>query len=251
MVLRVMVVGSAGKMGAMACDVLCKDPQIQEVYGVTRGQNLSASIKADAPDVLVELTDKDSVFENSHLGVRSGVPTVVGASGLTDDQLRVLDKAGKESGAAVLVVPNFSVAAVLMASASRMVARWLPDCEIIEYHHQNKKDAPSATSIYTAQQILQAGYESTEKKVAQTAGYVYKKKIPIHSVRSPGVLAKQDVVFAHTGESLTISLSQIDRSAFVPGLLMAVKQLSALTSGLHFGLEAVLPELFAMGNHKM
>ncbi len=200
MILRVMVAGSAGNMGAMACGALREDPQIQQIYEVTRGQSLVAAIKAHAPDVLVELTDKDSVFENSHSGVRSGVPTVVGASGVTEDQLRVLDKAGKESGAPVLVVPNFSISAVLMMQMASQAARYFPHAEIIEMHHPKKVDAPSGTAIATAERMQgMATAMSNDHPAAHCVDGV-----PIHSIRMPGLFAHQQVIFSREGERLTL-----------------------------------------------
>ena len=236
----VMVVGAAGKMGRLACQTLTEDRQVRKVIPVLRGDCLRSMLVEHQPQVLLELTDIDSVFSHTKIACEHGIPVVVGSSGLTADQVQALSALSRKEQVQILVVPNFSIAAVMMVKAARMSAEWLADCEIIEYHHAEKKDAPSATSLYTADAIYQACQKNEGKRVASTAGYIHKSCVPIHSVRTPGFLAKQDVIFSQCGERLTLSLSQISREAFMPGIKLAVHRVSGLCVGLHSGLEAVL-----------
>ena len=238
--MKIMVVGSQGNMGRLLCQFLPKQKCIKSVIEVSRSDNLSERIESTHPDILIELTNKDSVMANCLKSAEQKIPLIVGASGLSKENVNHLDDLCRKNKIPCLVVPNFSLASVLMLQAAKTVAKYLTDCEIIEYHHENKKDAPSATSLHTARVISGCfGGENKSKKIAQTVGMV-ENHIPIHSVRSKGVLAKQDVIFAQKGESLTISLSQIDRQAFMPGVLMSIKGLKSLSFGVHVGLEHVL-----------
>ncbi|MEC8882960.1 MAG: 4-hydroxy-tetrahydrodipicolinate reductase [Pseudomonadota bacterium] len=249
--MKVVVIGSKGKMGSLACQVLREQGDIKTVVGVTRSDCLADSVIETNPDVIIEMTDKDSVMANCMIAAEHSIPMVVGASGLSQKDIERLDHRCRENKIPALVVPNFSLAAVLMVQAAKKIAPYLSDCEIIEYHHTNKKDAPSATSIYTAKEISHSvGHCDQEKKMADTVGMV-QNGIPIHSVRSSGMLARQDVVFAQKGETLTLSLSQIDRQAFMPGVIMSVKAVRSLGSGVHIGLERILEQDMQGANTSM
>lgn len=231
------VVGGNGKMGKIACDVLAKADTIDKVIPITRNENLSRTVKQFKPCVAIELTDVNSVFVNSRVLLEHGVPTIIGASGLTNEKNKHLDQLATQSNVPCLLVPNFSIAAVLMNQAAKLAAPFLGDCEIIEYHHTQKKDAPSATSLDTANQVKSARSKAQRKKSYKDEHR--DNSVPIHSIRSSGVLAKQDVIFAQRGETLTISLNQIDRYAFAPGICMAVERITILSAGLHIGIENV------------
>lgn len=224
---RVVVIGHKGKLGLVADQALSEDKRFKIVERVGREDSLEDVLLNSHADVVLELTTSESVFKNASCVVASQKALVVGASGLTESNLATLDKAAKKQRVPVLVVPNFSMAAVLMIEMAKKVSPWLQECEIIEYHHRQKKDTPSGTSLYTAQAV-----QSQRSQRADA--------IPIHSVRSSGFLASQDVIFSQSGEALTLSLSQIDRRAFVPGILQAVQGVSALSSGVHIGLQAVM-----------
>lgn len=237
---KVLVVGSSGKMGRSAVASLASKPQIQKVLPVTRHDDLTKAIIKNKPDIALELTDKDSVFSNSLAILEQSIPLVIGASGLSEGQKEQLNEQAQKSQVPCLIVPNFSLAAELMNQAAKMVAPYLVDCEIIERHHKQKKDAPSATSLHTAEVIRKACAEEKVSKSNQTETASTQDSIPIHSIRSSGVLAQQDVIFAQDGESLTISLSQISREAFMPGVFLAVTKVSSLLKGVHIGMHHVL-----------
>ena len=226
------IIGATGKMGSLASRAL-EEANIQ-VLPVSRKCCLIESAQKN-PCVALELSNRESVFANSQEIVQQAIPLVIGASGLTDAQKALLNQNAVQQNIPVWVIPNFSIAAVIMVQASQRIAQYIPSCEIIEYHHEQKQDAPSATSIDTAKKISQV-QASHKKYIAETAHYVVKGKIPIHSLRTPGVVARQDVVFAQAGESLTLSLSQIDRKAFMPGIVLAINKVRTLSAGLHEGL---------------
>ena len=237
---KVLVVGSAGKMGKSAVTYLTNSSLIQNVFPVTRHDSLKQLITEHKPHVALELTDKDSVFTNSLAILEQSIPLVIGASGLSTSEKEQLNSQAKKSKIPCLIVPNFSLAAELMNQAAKMIAPYLVDCEIIERHHKQKKDAPSATSLHTAEVIRQACEKNKASKSNQLEIASTQENIPIHSIRSSGVLAQQDVIFAQDGESLTISLSQISREAFMPGIVVAVTKVSSLDHGVHTGIHHVL-----------
>ena len=234
----VLVIGGSGKLGKVACNLLDNAKAPHHVVSVTRAQCIDSQIRKHKPAFAIELTNCDSVYVNSLRLLEAAVPTIVGASGLSSDDCDQLNRVAEQSAVPCLVVPNFSIAAALMNQAVKLVAQHLPDCEIIEYHHAGKKDAPSATSINTAA-LIRHNRESQAFNASHNAD-PKSNHIPIHSIRSQGFLARQDVIFGQAGESLTISLNQIDRCAFEPGILLAAQVLLQLEPGLHHGIEAVM-----------
>ena len=237
MIQTAIVVGANGKMGKIACNALIEYKPNISVIPVTRADNLSEVISQSRACIALELTDVNSVYSNSQVLLEHGIPTVIGASGLTSEQKHHLNQLAVRTDVPCLIVPNFSIAAVLMNQAAKLAAPFLNDCEIIEYHHTQKKDAPSATSIDTANQVKLARLNALENSDDQNAHW--RGSVPIHSIRCSGVLAKQDVIFAQRGETLTISLNQIDRYAFAPGLCMAMERITTLPAGIHTGIENV------------
>ena len=238
----VLVIGGSGKLGKVACNLLDNAKTPHHVVSVTRAQCIDSQIRKHKPAFAIELTNCDSVYVNSLRLLEAAVPTIVGASGLSSDDCDQLNRVAEQSAVPCLVVPNFSIAAALMNQAVKLVAQHLPDCEIIEYHHAGKKDAPSATSLNTAA-LMRHNRESQHSTlpIMQTLN----QTISIHSIRSQGFLARQDVIFGQAGESLAISLNQIDRCAFEPGILLAAQVLLQLEPGLHHGIEAVMNVLIA------
>ncbi|HSK97233.1 MAG TPA: 4-hydroxy-tetrahydrodipicolinate reductase [Euzebyales bacterium] len=255
--LRVAVVGAYGRMGSTTCAAVEQDGDLDLVARVGAGDPLEAVVEARA-DVAVEFTTPATVRDNAQWLLEHGVHTVVGASGLSDDDLAALRRA---TGAAdfaepgstehavdrlrrtanCLVVPNFAIGAVLMMRAAEQIAVHLPDVEIIEAHHRGKVDAPSGTALATAARIAAA--RARRADVPGPAGHpargLVSDDVPVHSMRLPGVVASQSVVFGGTGQTLTIRHDSIDRSSFMPGVLLAVKAV-ADRPGLTVGLDALL-----------
>jgi 4-hydroxy-tetrahydrodipicolinate reductase len=174
---------------------------------------------------------------------------VIGTTGLSDDQISQLADLVKAEGneSNVFIAPNFAIGAVLMMQFARVAARWFPDAEIIELHHALKRDAPSGTSLRTVEEIT-AGRTMANKEPDQQqdilemlpgARGAEKEGIRIHSVRLPGLVAHQEVIFGGLGQTLTIRHDSMDRTSFMPGVLLAIRQVSKLP-GVTVGLERLL-----------
>lgn len=226
--LRVAVAGALGRMGTVAREALHETGEyccgLARVADSQRRifDSLEAVI-ARNPDVLLDLTTQPGSFEIALSAVRAGLPTVVGASGWRDEEFAQLDAAAKERGVGALIVPNFSIGAVLMTRFAKEAARFFDDAEIVELHHAAKKDKPSGTARETARRIEAASGKAP----------------PIHSVRLPGLLAHQEVLFGRPGELLTIRHDSLSRESFVAGMLAAVRAVKRLT-GLSIGLDSII-----------
>ena len=233
---RVGVVGAAGRMGSTVCQAVRDDPETELVAKVDAQDSLEQILDAGA-DVAVEFSLPDSVKRNTAWLLERGVHTVVGATGLSADDLAELE--ALTGPANLFVAPNFAIGAVLMMKAAEMVARYLPDVEITELHHDRKVDAPSGTALRTAQLIAAARRDKPGRADEHPARGELIDGVPIHSVRLPGILASQEVVFGAQGQTLTIRHDSLDRSSFMPGVLLAVKRVATLP-GLTVGLEHAL-----------
>ena len=233
---RVAVVGAAGRMGSAVCNAVRDDPEMELVAEIGVRDSLEGVLDAGA-DVAVEFTVPDSVKRNAAWLLERGVHTVVGATGLTDADLKELE--ALTGPANLFVAPNFAIGAVLMMRFAEQAARYLPDVEITELHHPGKVDAPSGTALRTARLIRDARRGEPARADDDPARGLLVDGVPVHSVRLPGLVASQEVVFGGTGQTLTIRHDSIDRTSFMPGVLLAVKRIATLP-GLTVGLDALL-----------
>src|SRR5687767_5295818 len=176
------------------------------------------------PDVVVDFTVPDTVFRNAELCLENGTHVVVGTTGLASEQVDELRVTAEGSEGNCLIAPNFAIGAVLMMEAAKLAAPHMPDCEIVELHHEAKLDAPSGTAKRTAELIAAAGGRA---------------EVPIHSVRLPGLVAHQEVIFGGLGQTLSIRHDSLARESFMPGVLLAVRRVGEL-DGLVVGLESLL-----------
>lgn len=227
--LRVAVAGALGRMGRVAVNALQTAGGIEYAGGFARTRIPAESIVDDLPalfedakpDVLVDFTTYPASFTISMDAVTRGVRAVIGATGWSEAERDALDAAAQARGIAAMLVPNFSLGALLMMHFAEEAATFFPSVEIIELHHDRKKDAPSGTSRLTAERIAAAGGPAD---------------VPIHSVRLRGLLAHQEVLFGTDGEVLTIRHDSLSRESFAPGIVAAVRYVMSLTPGLHVGL---------------
>lgn len=240
---RVIVNGARGKMGNLACETISKHNDFELVAGLTRDDDLQSAIIATKAQIVIELTRADCVYDNSLVIIKNNAHPVIGASGLLPQQIKTLQTMCAEQRLGGIIVPNFSIAAVLMMRFAAEAARFLPEVEIIEAHHQQKLDAPSGTAMKTAEMIAEA--RSCKKNdlalkelIPGARGGSY-QDVNIHSLRLPGVLARQDVIFGNSGETLSITHNSIDRSCFMPGVLLSCKRVQQLNT-LYYGLENLL-----------
>jgi 4-hydroxy-tetrahydrodipicolinate reductase len=236
--LTVAVIGARGRMGTVTCDAVEAADDLELVARIGSDDLLHDVTDAGA-SVAVELTTPMSVFDNTAWLLDHGVHVVVGASGL--DQRRLEQLAERTDRANCLVVPNFAIGAVLMMRLAEQVAAHLPTVEIIEAHHAGKADAPSGTALRTAACIARArtGDAAVPGPEGNPARGSVHGDVPIHSVRLPGLVASQSVIFGGEGQTLTIRHDSIDRRSFMPGMLLAVRGVADLP-GLTVGLDAVL-----------
>lgn len=224
--IRVGVAGAAGRMGATVCGAV-EEADGMELAG-RADPALDTELSAILPDVdvVVEFSTPDTSLQNSIACLEAGVHVVVGATGFDLEKLRdAAENSG--TGANCFVAPNFAIGAVLLMELAQKAARHMPECEIIELHHDKKVDAPSGTAKRTEELITAAG------------GHVHQ---PIHSVRLPGLVAHQEVLFGGTGQTLSIRHDSIDRSSFMPGVVLAVRKVGQLEDRFTVGLEKLLDD---------
>jgi 4-hydroxy-tetrahydrodipicolinate reductase len=211
---RVLLFGHRGKVGEVLGEALAAAGH--DVVGVGRGEEPDLTGAGAA----VDFTEPDAVRANVERCLRAAVPSIVGTTGLTEDDLLTFDAAARETGVPCLVAANFAVGAVLMMRFAEEAARYLPAAEIVEIHHEDKRDAPSGTAKATASRLP--------------------GEPEIHSVRLPGVVAHQEVLLGGPGQLLTIRHDAFSREAFVPGVLLALERLGSLPPGLTVGLDDLL-----------
>ncbi len=220
--IRVGVAGAAGKMGQAVCEAVegAENTELSARADPALGVELSEIL--DAVDVVVDFTVPDTALANVRACLDAGVHVVVGTTGFDLDAAR---KAAEASGANCFVAPNFAIGAVLLMEVAQSIAPHMPECEIVELHHDRKLDAPSGTAKRTQELIDAAG------------GNVHQ---PIHSVRLPGLVAHQEVIFGGEGQTLALRHDSIDRRSFMPGVLLAVRKVSDLPDRFTVGLEKLL-----------
>ncbi len=270
-VIRVAVCGAAGRMGRAVVRAVTETDGMEVVAAIDRHDiktdagalagtglsglqiesDLQAALLRTKPQVMVDFTLPDSVMGNLRIALAQGVSPVVGTTGLSAVDLAEIDGAAKTSGIGAFVAPNFAIGAVLMMQFAAQAARYLPDVEIIELHHEKKLDSPSGTALLTAQKIAEAREAAQTSPVPTPSGLVEKAPgargarsgatgdIPVHSVRLPGFVAHQEVIFGGPGQILTLRHDSTDRRSFMPGVVLAIRKVRAL-HGLVVGLENLL-----------
>ncbi len=243
MTIRVLINGADGKMGQQAVKALTHAEGLSVAGQAGRKDDLSAIIAQIKPDVVLDLTTASAVFQNASQIIQAGVRPVIGTSGLLANQIQLLTAQSLEKKLGGLIVPNFSVGAVLAMKYAQDCARYFSDVEIIESHHPQKADAPSGTAIRTAemieaarQKMLTPTFSKETLSGARGANY---KNVPIHAIRLPGILARQTVMFGGSGELLTIQHEISDRESYMAGICLACREVMHLNT-LFCGLEHVL-----------
>jgi 4-hydroxy-tetrahydrodipicolinate reductase len=222
--IKVVVSGAAGRMGETTCEAVEGADDMELVGRADPALDSSVNDVLDGADVLVDFTTPDAAPANVFDAIEAGVHAVVGSTGFDLDELKAtLERA--DSKANCFVAPNFAIGAVLMMRLSQEVAPHMPEVEIVELHGDQKKDAPSGTAKRTAELIRGAG------------GNVHE---PIHSVRLPGLVAHQEVTFGGQGQTLSIRHDSMDRTSFMPGVLLAVRRVPDLPERFVVGLENLL-----------
>ena len=261
--IKVMVSGACGRMGQAVLKAVIEDSELELVgavdlaggadagelvghgkNGVIVGTDLEAVIDASSPEVMVDFTRPDVVYANAVKAIKKGVSPVIGTTGLSDEEKAELAELSKANNTPVFIAPNFAIGAVLMMLMARQAAKYMPEVEIIELHHDKKLDAPSGTALQTAAMIsevrkahVQGNPEETEKVAGARGADV--DGMRIHSVRLPGYVAHQEVIFGGLGQTLTIRHDSLNRESFMPGVCLACKKVRNL-EGLVIGLDKIM-----------
>ncbi len=265
--IKVLICGALGKMGRTTVQAVIEDPDF-ELVGIVdsnwKDETLSEIIggnddlehsvifesnleeifgRVDA-QVMIDFTNPIAVFDNTRLALKNHLHCIIGTTGLNEGELKQLEKIAIDNELGLAVIPNFAIGAVLMMKFAQLAAKYFPDVEIIELHHDKKLDAPSGTAIKTAQLIRQnqsiipiKGKGEMEKISGCRGGEV--EQIKIHSVRLPGFIAHQEVIFGGAGQSLTIRHDSYDRFSFMPGVLMVAKKIVNI-KGLVYGMDNLI-----------
>jgi 4-hydroxy-tetrahydrodipicolinate reductase len=225
--IRVAVAGAAGRMGSAVCEVVEAADDLELAGRADPTLDVPVAAVLDGANVLVDFTTPEAAGGNVRECIAADVHVVMGTTGFDVEAVRGEAEAAAREGrrARVFVAPNFAIGAVLMMQMARQAAPHLTECEIVELHHDAKLDAPSGTAKRTADLIREAG------------GNVHE---PIHSVRLPGLVAHQEVIFGGEGQTLSIRHDTTDRSSFMPGVLLAVRRVGDLPDPFTVGLENLL-----------
>lgn len=262
--IRVILCGVNGKMGREIVKAVYNDPELELVgavgtnsncvdvgdmiglgrIGVITNNNLAEVIAKSKPQVMIDFTNPLSVMSNIRIALKNKVCPVVGTTGLSQEDLDEVGQLCRNDQVGAFIAPNFAIGAILMMKMAQEAAKYLPHVEIIEYHHDEKVDAPSGTALRTAELILkerrtlkQGNPEEFENLSGVRGGEM--KGVRLHSVRLPGHVAHQEVIFGGLGQTLTIRHDSISRESFMPGITLACKKVMGLKD-LVYGLEHVI-----------
>ena len=262
--IKVVVVGAAGRMGREILRAVSADTTFELVAAVGRSQigtniqtlaggqvpdlslegDLVAALDRTQPNVMIDLSHHSVALEHARVATARNVAFVFGMTGISDAGLSEIESLCLASGVPGMYVPNFAIGAVLMMYFAEIAAKWLPNAEVIEFHHDRKEDAPSGTAMLTAEKIGRARTQAptplpTPLFKAEGARGGTVNGVPVHSIRLPGLLAHQEVIFGSPGETLTIRHDSLDRISFMQGVRLCAKTVGTL-SGLTIGLDKLL-----------
>ncbi len=260
--IRVIVNGALGRMGQQVIGAVASDPALElagasdikasgnklTVQGKSKAiplfNNLGSLLEGYQANVLVDFSVAEAAMSAARMALKNGLHIVVGTTGLSADNLKEIDKLARDYKKGAVVAANFAIGAVIMMNLAKTAAKYFDNAEIIELHHDRKLDAPSGTALATARGMLEARgkpfvYPPTEKQTLKGTRGGQNDGIAIHSVRLPGLVASQEVVFGALGQTLTIRHDTVSRESFMPGVILAIKEVSR-RRGLVLGLDALL-----------
>ncbi len=239
---RIAINGAHGKMGAITVQTIEQSPHFKLVGQFDRHTALREAIEDSQPDIVIDFTTASVAHENAKIIIDSGKHAIIGTTGFTATQIASLKQSCEKQKLGVIIAPNFSISALLLMRLAKECAQYLPHVEIIEAHHEKKAESPSGTAIKTAELINQTRAKTNKissHEIITGARGADKDGIPIHSIRLPGFLAHEEVIFGSPGETLHLKHNTIDRNAFMPGVLLACEKVMQLET-LVYGLEDIL-----------
>lgn len=262
--IKVLVIGAAGKMGLEVVRAVVKDSElilvgavdkqkigcdIGEVAGMSPlgiciSEDLTKTIREVRPDVAVDFTNPTVLMDNLCTVFKYGIAMVVGTTGLVESDIHQIEELAAQNANKAIIAPNFAIGAILMMRFAELAAKYFPKVEIIELHHEQKIDAPSGTAIKTAELIHriqghQSENNSDEFEKIRGARGGELGGIHIHSIRLPGLVAHQEVIFGGLGQTLTIRHDSLSRESFMPGVILAIKKVNEI-EGVVYGLEKLI-----------
>ena len=231
--IKVAVCGANGKMGKEVVNAVCNNSEMNFVAGIdingAEFKTIEEAHNSKEIDILVDFTQPNSIYENAIYCLNNDINIVIGTTGLKDEQIEELKKLSDKNKLACFIAPNFSIGAVLMMKFAQMAAKYFDNAEIIELHHNQKKDAPSGTAVKTAKLMAEAKTSFTNGNCTETEtitgarGANSYSNIHIHSIRMPGFMASQEVIFGSDGQTLSVRHDSTNRSCYMSGILMAIK----------------------------
>ena len=248
--IKVGVCGALGKMGQEVVQAVTDCPETELVAKIDIASpemyhTIEAAHRVEDIDVIIDFTQPKSIFENAKYCLNNGIKIVIGTTGLSDEQIAELKKLSQEKNTGCLIAPNFSTGAVLMMMFAKQAAKYFDNAEIIELHHNQKKDAPSGTAIKTAAMMAEVKEDFAKNNCPETetiegarGGNSY-SNIHIHSVRMPGYIASQEVIFGSSGQIMTIRHDSMDRKCYMQGVLLALKHV-AEKNDFVYGLDNIM-----------
>lgn len=258
--IRVVVQGASGKVGKEVINALCREPEMQLVGAIELkvsdnyltlpdgtgkvpfSSDLEHIITTCRPDVLIDFSTASAAISAARTALPKGVRIVIGTTGLTAENIDEISKLANENTVGAVVAPNFALGAVLMMHLANIAARYFDYAEIIELHHHLKADAPSGTALKTARAMAAARGKPfclpPEKGALDSRGQKV-DGVTIHSVRLPGILARQEVLFGGPGQTLSIKHDTVSRECYMPGVMLATKEV-VKHKGLVYGLDSLL-----------
>lgn len=247
--IKVAVCGANGKMGQEVVKAVtsAEDMKLVAKIDIVNGEydSIESAHNNVSIDVLVDFTQPKSIYENAKYCLNNNINIVVGTTGLNDEQLKELENLSNQNRTACFVAPNFSTGAVLMMMFAKTAAKYFDNAEIIELHHNQKKDAPSGTAVKTAAMMAENNENFATNNCAETEtiegarGANSYKNIHIHSVRMPGYMASQEVLFGANGQILSIRHDSTNRECYMPGVLLSIRYVMD-KGGFVYGLDNIM-----------
>jgi 4-hydroxy-tetrahydrodipicolinate reductase len=259
---RIVVNGALGKMGQAVIRAVVSEPELKIVGAVEKevtqkylpitdvsdlvllSSDLDSLLKRCNPDVLVDFTNAEVSIAAARIAAKQKVNLVIGTTGLSEENLAEIGKLCQANQVGAIIAPNFSLGAVILIHLAKIAAKFFDHAEIIEMHHDKKLDAPSGTAIATAKAMLQAHgkpfiYSKAERETLGSPRGGEMEGVAIHSLRLPGFMAGQEVIFSGVDETLSLRQETISRESYMPGVILAIKEVMK-HKGLIYGLDALL-----------
>jgi 4-hydroxy-tetrahydrodipicolinate reductase len=253
--ITVVVHGALGKVGRELTTAISKDPDLTLIGSVDIKAKqdyieladtsekvplyagLNSLLEKECPDVLVDFSISEAAMDAIRVASKHGIDLVIGTTGFTEDEFKEMEQLAKDNNVGIVVAPNFALGAIVLMYLARVAAKYFDYAEIIELHHEQKVDAPSGTALATAQGMLQSRnrpfiYPATSKEKLSGSRGGQIEGIAIHSTRMPGFVASQEVLFGGQGQRLSIRHDAINRECYVPGVLLAVKEIMKYKGGI-------------------